>query len=133
MLQKLIAILLFAAVLMLPVTALTNPAKDVPIPPPKPAYIVELEDKINAGGTATVDIIRHENDGETLWLWIDSDMLPNDCDFAMVLEVHPTREYTYKFLTAWSDKTMPDSCEYASMKYDKYVEIMNTTPKKGDI
>jgi hypothetical protein len=128
MIKKLLVSLLVASMIFTG-TVGAKLIQDDPIQAPKPAYIVEIEDRINAKANATVNIVRYENDGETLWIWIDSDKLHNDCDFVMVLEIHPTTPGLYKFITIWSDETIPNSCEYASDKYDEYVEFTN--PQKG--
>lgn len=114
-----------------------------PEAPRLPAHVQYIEDESNRGMKeqgidSSIKIIRYEDDGHTLWLWTDHSEGPDDCDYVLVLGIVDRDTANYKVLTIFSNKQIPNACEYASAQYKKYLELMgqmeeesklDTTPK----
>jgi len=113
--------------LMIAVFATVGCSSVQPVAEPvqKPEYIYVIEDAINHESVAVVDIVRWENDGFTLWLWIDSDVLPLDCDFVMVLGIVDQAMMKYNVLGVWTDKNQLDPCGHADKQFLEYTKVMD--------
>ena len=100
----------------------------------RPAHINRIEEKSNKSFTdkglpIQAKIIRWEDDGYTLWLWIDHVKYPADCDYVVVLGIGDRATDKYKVLTVFSNKKIPNACEYASVKYEEYKVILKQEEK----
>jgi hypothetical protein len=100
----------------------------VPVAPTvaKPMYIQQLEDAVNSNPdkSGSIDIIKWENDGHTLWIWIDNKSFPASCDYVVVLGIVNQATMSYNVVRIINSKDIPNACEFATIKYKEYREFM---------
>ena len=93
----------------------------------KPDYIQRME-----GDRSTIEIIRYENDGKTLWVWVDNKTMAPTCDYVVVVGIINIDKDEFKMLsiynTAGGSSDGPDPCGRASKDYDEYIKVMKEMP-----
>ena len=104
-----------------------NQTRDIPSPTnlqlDKPAYVLHIEDLY-----PNVDIIRWENDGETMWLWVDNKDQPMQCDYVVVYRIIDLEKDLVDFLALFNFENSADPCGEAVAHYEEYMSIMENFP-----
>jgi hypothetical protein len=110
--------------------------------PEMPPHVQRIQDKSNdnlasQGAGVSITIKRWEDDGHTLWLWIDNSAQPEPCDYVVVLGIVDKATDQYRVLTIFNNKAIPAACSYAEVKYQEYLVLMKKAredeKKKGGI
>jgi hypothetical protein len=88
-----------------------------------------------------IDIVKEENDGITMWIWIDS-LIPEfqekDCDHVAIIRLQPDGSPA-EILHVFNAENVPtgDACQFATDEYKNYLESRNAqenlNKKKGGI
>jgi hypothetical protein len=111
-----------------------------PMPTPKlvlPDYVQRIEDGINTGHEIDlVTVQRFEDDGFTLWIWFDHRDYPGDCNYVVVGGIINRDTDEYRIMGVFRDDQIPESCKFADIQYDEYVEAIEQSkalPPKGRI
>lgn len=88
----------------------------------KPPYIQKMEQLY------PVIITRYENDGKTLWLWVDNKIQPKDCDYVVVYKIIDLEKHLFNLLALFNSETSADPCGSAAAHYEEYLSIMKEFP-----
>ena len=120
--KKLLAALMgVIAIALVSCTTLPPPPTNLHIV--KPNYVTHIEEMY-----PVANIIRWENDGKTMWLWVDNKEMPMQCDYVVVYKIIDLEKDMVDLLAMFNFENSVDPCGDAVIAYDEYLDIMKSFP-----
>ena len=89
----------------------------------KTPYIEYIEEQV-----PNVDIVDFREDAMTLWLWIDNNDIPGNCDYVLVLQKtdridSATGFVEHRVIRLWNQEHVANPCLFGQEQYEEYVQI----------
>ena len=94
----------------------------------KPAYVQRIETFFEG----LIEIKRWEENGHTLWLWVDNKNQPRDCDYVIVYGIVDLENDEYVLLSVINSTRFEDPCAKGDEDFKEYTKLMAEAAEIAD-